>query len=134
MGQEKFDIPLSFGEAGGFALLVIGTLIYNEIVVVPCGLMSFNTKREIAARDMGLLDGSEYQTKNDINYMASSPAAAYDYNRNSRAIGARMSGAKERQNQRNNLIKGHNDRDTENMYINEITESGSNSQYKYGKN
>ena len=60
MGQEKFDIPLSFGEAGGFALLVTGTLIYNEIVVVPCGLMSFNTKREIAARDMGLLDGSEY--------------------------------------------------------------------------
>ena len=82
MGSEKFDVPLSFGEAGGFIFLVVGTLIYNEIVVVPCGLMSFNTKRERALReDDGLLDSG---IDKNANYIASSPTAKYDNNRNTR--------------------------------------------------
>ena len=90
--QEKFVVPLSFGELFGFFLLVLGTLVYNEILVIPCGLMSYNTKQAIAQReDGGLLDESNYQIKNDMNYIATSPTAKYDSTRNMRNIEARRS-------------------------------------------
>lgn len=44
----------------GFAMLVFGTLVYNEIVIVPIGLFNYWTKREIEKRkkdEKGLLDG-----------------------------------------------------------------------------
>lgn len=43
LGKEKFLV----GELFGFALLVLGTLVYNEIVEVPMEFMSKNTKRNI---------------------------------------------------------------------------------------
>jgi hypothetical protein len=39
------------GEAIGFVLLVGGTLVYNEIVVLPIDFMSKNTKANLAKRD-----------------------------------------------------------------------------------
>jgi hypothetical protein len=44
LGQEHLCGALSLGQVGGFIILIIGTLVYNEIVVVPCGLLSYNTK------------------------------------------------------------------------------------------
>jgi len=35
----------------GFVFLVIGTFVYNEIVIVPIEFLSRNTKLEIAKRD-----------------------------------------------------------------------------------
>lgn len=55
VGWENF-LPL---ELLGFAMLVGGTLIYNEIVIVPIGFMSYWTNREINKRkkdEGGLLD------------------------------------------------------------------------------
>mmetsp|Transcript_16343 Transcript_16343/g.27646 ORF Transcript_16343/g.27646 Transcript_16343/m.27646 type:complete len:96 (+) Transcript_16343:902-1189(+) len=39
-GQEDF----LWAELGGFVLLVAGTLVYNEIVVVPCKPFNQNTR------------------------------------------------------------------------------------------
>tara|TARA_B110000285_G_C14992045_1_gene546851 strand:+ start:649 stop:900 length:252 start_codon:yes stop_codon:yes gene_type:complete len=66
----------------GFVFLVAGTFIYNEIVIVPIDIMSRNTKVEIAKRE-----GKD--TPKGIDYMSSSPAAAYDNSRNQRNIDAR---------------------------------------------
>jgi hypothetical protein len=33
-------------ELVGFAMLVFGTLVYNEIVIVPIGFLKYYTKRE----------------------------------------------------------------------------------------
>ena len=127
LGQEHLCGWLSLGQVGGFAMLIIGTLIYNEIVVVPCDLLSYNTKQAIASRNVGMLDGSEYETKKDMTYMATSPAR-YDTNRNTRNIEARMSKASA--SKRQDLLSKHNRRDSEgDMYINEISEQ-SNSQHK----
>jgi hypothetical protein len=41
MGVEIFSWAFLFS----FAVLVIGTLIYNEIWVLPCGLMKNNTEK-----------------------------------------------------------------------------------------
>ena len=41
MGSEKFLV----GELFGFFLLVLGTLVYNEIIEVPVTLLNKNTKR-----------------------------------------------------------------------------------------
>lgn len=90
LGQEKLAGWLSLGQVGGFVLLIIGTLVYNEIVIVPCDLLSYNTKKAIASRNVGMLDGSEYETKKDMNFIATSPAR-YDNTRNLRNIEARMS-------------------------------------------
>jgi hypothetical protein len=46
MGTEKFI----WGELVGFALLVLGTLVYNEIIEVPIDSMRRNTKENIAIR------------------------------------------------------------------------------------
>jgi hypothetical protein len=45
MGSEKL-VPLSAAEAGAFVLLVGGTLVYNEIVILPCSLLNYNTKEK----------------------------------------------------------------------------------------
>jgi len=84
LGWEKF---LGW-ELIGFVLLVLGTLIYNEIWVVPIGFMSVNTRVEIKNRDAkeerngagDLLDDDK------LNFISSSPHAAYDANRNKRQI------------------------------------------------
>jgi hypothetical protein len=74
----------------GFILLVFGTLVYNEILVIP--FLGFNlytrealAKKSHAASDnRGLLDNTESfgnTPSNNIDYIAQSPHAAYDANR-----------------------------------------------------
>jgi len=63
----------------GFILLVAGTLIYNEIVVLPFWGFDQNTKEKKEARA-----GAE---KRDADYMGmASPSAKYDSNRNKRLL------------------------------------------------
>jgi len=45
-GKEDFIV----GEMFAFVLLVAGTLIYNEIIIVPIDIFRRNTKREKALR------------------------------------------------------------------------------------
>ena len=43
-------------------MLVFGTLVYNEIVIMPIGFLNYWTKREIEKRkkeEKGLLDGDD---------------------------------------------------------------------------
>ena len=47
LGKEKFLV----GELFGFALLVLGTLVYNEIIEIPLSFMYRNTKASIAKRE-----------------------------------------------------------------------------------
>jgi len=47
MGQEDF----LWGELAAFVLLVLGTLIYNEIWIVPIEFLRYNTKPEIKKRE-----------------------------------------------------------------------------------
>ena len=42
LGNEKFN----FGQMIGFILLVFGTLVYNEILILPIECLNRNTKRE----------------------------------------------------------------------------------------
>ena len=48
IGRGKEDFL--WAELGGFFLLVGGTLVYNEIVVLPIAFFSKNTKREMRKR------------------------------------------------------------------------------------
>ena len=75
MGSEKFDIPLSFGQLAGFVALVAGTLIYNEIWILPCEPLNKDTKAIREGRKMGGILDEDTPTG---GYMASSPAALYD--------------------------------------------------------
>mgnify|MGYP001052241424 CR=1 FL=1 len=110
---EEF-LPL---EILGFILLVAGTLVYNEIVIVPIGFMKKNTKEELAKRENGSLDGN-VRASRAMNYMSSSPQAAYDQQRNLRMID------QAKNNDRQGLIDKHNRAD-EDVYINEVTEGSS---------
>lgn len=108
--------PFIWQEVVGFLLLVSGTFIYNEIVIVPIEFMSRNTKAARANREAKegrreLVDGK------DANYVATSPHAAYDNNRNKRAILAAQEGS------RDGLIDQHNKDKDGNMYINDYTTS-----------
>lgn len=47
LGKEKFLI----GELFGFFLLVLGTLVYNEIIEIPLAFMNRNTKSSLAKRE-----------------------------------------------------------------------------------
>jgi len=47
LGKEKFIV----GELFGFFLLVLGTLVYNEIIEIPLTFMYRNTKRNIKMRE-----------------------------------------------------------------------------------
>lgn len=102
-------MPLSFGQLAGFIALVVGTLIYNEIWIMPCEPMSRNTKKVREAKNLGgILDG-ETPT---AGYIATSPAALYDNQRNMRNIESKM-------NERGKLIHNHNNDEGE-LYINEV--------------
>ena len=84
LGKEKFD----WLQLIGFILLVIGTLVYNEIVVVPFFGFDQNTKAARAQREKeeGMLDGSRNTETNGADYQAVSPHAAYDASRNKRKV------------------------------------------------
>jgi hypothetical protein len=65
----------------GFLFLVIGTLLYNEIIEFPFLGFNENTQRAIAKRQRK--DGEEATNQ---AYMSLSPGAAYDANRNKRSL------------------------------------------------
>ena len=66
----------------GFVLLVCGTLLYNEIIVLHFMGFDENTKEAIAARE-----GGDGEKKTDANYMGLSPGKGHDsYARNSRNL------------------------------------------------
>ena len=74
LGKEKFLV----GEMFGFALLVLGTLIYNEIIEIPLTFMSKNTKRNIELREK---EAAKAQIKKSLSTSSSeglntSPTAA----------------------------------------------------------
>ena len=73
-GWEKFH----WQEIPGFVVLVFGTLIYNEILVLPFLGFDKYTKEAIEARE-----GKE---KRDSSYMATSPGAPYSAQRNQRLL------------------------------------------------
>jgi hypothetical protein len=105
-------VPLSFGQLAGFVALVAGTLIYNEIWVLPCEFLNKNTKAIRAARDVGgVLD----EDAPAIGYMASSPAV-YDSQRNKRNISVKL-------NERGKLLQNHKDEDPK-LFINDLAASG----------
>jgi hypothetical protein len=83
-GAEHFD-PL---QLLGFILLVAGTLVYNEIVVVPWFGFDQNTKAARAKREKeeGMLDSSRNTETGGADYQAVSPHAAYDATRNTRKV------------------------------------------------
>eukprot|EP00806_Schmidingerella_arcuata_P006219 Macronucleus_666.p1 GENE.Macronucleus_666~~Macronucleus_666.p1 ORF type:complete len:332 (+),score=103.51 Macronucleus_666:1-996(+) len=62
----------------GFIFLVFGTLVYNEIIILPfCGLDN-NTKEKLEQRSAA--------EKRDANYMNTSPGAPYSASRNQRLL------------------------------------------------
>lgn len=62
----------------GFIFLVFGTLLFNEIFILPFWGFDANTKDKIEARDAA--------EKRDMYYMSFSPNASYDGNRNKRLL------------------------------------------------
>ena len=109
--------PFIWQEVIGFLLLVGGTFIYNEIIIVPIDFMSVNTKLIRANREAKAGRGAIFDEK-DANYIATSPHAGYDNNRNKRAILAKEAGTRE------GLIDQHQKADKDgNMYINDYTTS-----------
>ena len=78
----------SWLQLSGFILLVAGTLVYNEIVVVRFWGFDKNTKiaREKRAKE-SLIEGD---AGNAEGYMAVSPHAGYDATRNKRKINMKV--------------------------------------------
>ena len=74
LGLEPFNWQAIFG----FILLVFGTLVYNEILILPFLGLDKNTKDKIEARDAA--------AKRDAQYLSASPGAPYDANRNKRLL------------------------------------------------
>ena len=66
----------------GFVLLVAGTLVYNEIIVIPYFGFDQNTK---AAREKAQ-SGRKFGEDGTADYVAVSPHAAYDAARNQRKV------------------------------------------------
>jgi hypothetical protein len=87
-GAEIFD-PL---QLVGFIFLVAGTLVYNEIVIIPWMGFDKNTKIARAKREKEeKMGGSSRHTSDDNNtYQAVSPHAAYDASRNKRKVQEKM--------------------------------------------
>ena len=74
LGFEDFEpwaIP-------GFIVLVFGTLLYNEIIVLP--ILGFDQYTKVA------LEAREGGSKRDANYMTTSPGAGYSAQRNKRLL------------------------------------------------
>ena len=85
LGLEYFHYESIFG----FIFLVLGTLIYNEILIVPFLGFDQNTAVAIAARkNRGNSKLGEEET--NAQYMATSPQAAYDSTRNQRQLARQM--------------------------------------------
>ena len=89
--NEELREHFSFLQLVGFIILVFGTLVYNEILIVPfCGLNT-NTRVEMARRELGedaakrsMVRGN---VEKDANYMAGSPTGQrYDAQRGKRNI------------------------------------------------
>lgn len=74
LGLEPFNWQAIFG----FILLVFGTLLYNEILILPFWGFDANTKDKLEARSAA--------EKRDADYMGTSPGAHYDSNRNRRLL------------------------------------------------
>lgn len=74
----------------GFIMLVFGTLLYNEIIVLPCGGFDLYTKEALAKN-------KKIDPEEEVGYMATSPQAAYDASRNKRALKVKESMASRRQ-------------------------------------
>jgi len=79
----------------GFILLVIGTLVYNEIVIIPFWNFDKYTKEALAKKQVHgasavNLSQNMSQDLNNIDYISSSPHAAYDANRNQRILKHKM--------------------------------------------
>ena len=62
----------------GFIFLVFGTLVYNEILVLPFFGLDQNTKEKLEERNAA--------EKRNANYMNTSPGAAYSASRNQRLL------------------------------------------------
>ena len=118
IGWEKF-IAL---ELVGFAMLVGGTIVYNEIYILPISIFNQNTKAAIAERE-GKLDG--FASTNN-NYIATSPGGAGQMvNRNKRNIEAKEVNP---QDDRQALMNRHSTHDNGEMYINDYSNKNSDSQ------
>lgn len=74
LGLEPFNWQAIFG----FILLVFGTLLYNEIIILPFWGFDANTKDKLEARAAA--------DKRDADYLSVSPGAPYDANRNKRLL------------------------------------------------
>lgn len=85
LGWEKFQVL----ELVGFGMLVLGTIVYNEIWIVPCHLLSKNTKANLEKNKVAF--GDAYLANSQKNYIATSPQAGYDANRNRRNIERELS-------------------------------------------
>lgn len=72
LGKERFLV----GELFGFALLVFGTLVYNEIIEVPITFMNRNTKRNIQKREEELAKASVKKSDLRSSSEGTSPTAA----------------------------------------------------------
>ena len=89
-------------------MLVLGTLVYNEILVIPIGFMKNNTKAAIEKREKGRLDGKDggagYTAggTRGSDYMATSPGRPYNHGRNIRAIEKKLE-------ERDRLVDKHQD-------------------------
>ncbi|CDW86516.1 nucleotide-sugar transporter [Stylonychia lemnae] len=105
---EHFKVLQLFG----FILLVIGTLVYNEIVILPFLGFDKNTKDAIKRREntesTGLLDNDQVIQ----GYAATSPHAGYDSSRNERIL----------QHHMNNIHQNNNLNKTEELSITEESE------------
>lgn len=108
IGWEKFY----WQELVGFFLLVGGTLVYNEIVILPCEVLNKNTKVNIIKRQ-GALETFRQDGQNP-DYLSASPQAVYDANRNKRNLENKL-------NERYDLVNAH---ESEQMYINSSDKNG----------
>lgn len=84
----------------GFVMLVGGTLVYNEIVIVPIHVFSANTKANLKKNNRGI--EKFRQDGKDPDYAGVSPAAPYDQNRMIRNI-------ENKYNARLDNVEDHND-------------------------
>jgi len=77
LGYQKLEWP----SATGFLLVLLGTLVYNEILIIPFFGFDENTKEAIAKRNR-----ENPASATDANYVSLSPHAAYDAQRQKRAL------------------------------------------------
>jgi len=96
LGWEDFYAA----ELIGFVMLVGGTLVYNEILIIPIHIFSNNTKANLRKKNGGL--EKFRQEGKDPDYAGVSPSAPYDQNRMIRNI-------ENKYNERLDKVDGHNE-------------------------